>query len=127
MRKILLAVFCSVCLMTAVDATAGQQTQTPEKKDKNTAEKTADKAKEAGQEVGEKAGDVKDKTVKGAKKTGEITAAEAWIAFEAGAYPGSPVGPGCMCVFACYDIPNARVEGPQRAPVRPSGRRGFGD
>lgn len=47
----------------------------------------------------------------GAKKSGEITAAEAWIAFEAGAYPGSPVGPGCMCVFACYDIPHARVEG----------------
>ncbi len=47
----------------------------------------------------------------GAKKTGEITAAEAWIAFEAGAFPGSPVGPACMCVFACYDVPNGRVEG----------------
>ena len=21
------------------------------------------------------------------------------------------IGPGCMCVFSCYDIPNARVDG----------------
>ena len=47
----------------------------------------------------------------GASKDGRITAADAYLAFEAGAYPGSPIGPGCMCVFACYDIPNARVEG----------------
>lgn len=47
----------------------------------------------------------------GATKAGAITAAEAWIAFEAGAYPGSPVGAGCMCVFSCYDIPNGRVDG----------------
>jgi xanthine dehydrogenase molybdenum-binding subunit len=51
-------------------------------------------------------------TVKlGAKKDGTLVAGEAWIAFEAGAYPGSPVGPACMCVFACYDIPHARVQG----------------
>lgn len=47
----------------------------------------------------------------GAKKDGTLTAGEAWVAFEAGGYPGSPVGMGCMCVFACYDIPNAKVEG----------------
>jgi CO/xanthine dehydrogenase Mo-binding subunit len=47
----------------------------------------------------------------GAKKDGTLVAGEAWIAFEAGAYPGSPIGPGCMCVFACYDIPHAKVEG----------------
>jgi xanthine dehydrogenase molybdenum-binding subunit len=47
----------------------------------------------------------------GATKEGKLIAGEAWIAFEAGAYPGSPVGPGCMCVFACYDIPNGKVEG----------------
>ena len=47
----------------------------------------------------------------GAKKNGKITAGEAWIAFEAGAFPGSPIAPGCMCIFACYDIPHARVEG----------------
>jgi xanthine dehydrogenase molybdenum-binding subunit len=47
----------------------------------------------------------------GAKKDGTLVAGEAWIAFEAGAYPGSPIGPGCMCVFACYDLPHAKVEG----------------
>lgn len=47
----------------------------------------------------------------GADKTGRITAADAYLAYEAGAYPGSPIGPGCMCIFSCYDIPNARVEG----------------
>src|SRR4026209_1393871 len=73
MRKILLAVLCSVCLLAAANATAAQQNQTPENKDKNTAEKAADKVKEAGQQTGEKVGDVKDKTVKGAKKTGAKT------------------------------------------------------
>ncbi|MDA7978579.1 MAG: xanthine dehydrogenase family protein molybdopterin-binding subunit [Pirellulales bacterium] len=47
----------------------------------------------------------------GVTKDGKLNAAEAWVAFEAGAYPGSPVGMACMCVFACYDIPHARVEG----------------
>ncbi|NQV27231.1 MAG: xanthine dehydrogenase family protein molybdopterin-binding subunit [Rhodopirellula sp.] len=47
----------------------------------------------------------------GATKDGKIVAGEAWIAFEAGAYTGSPIAPGCMCVFACYDVPNARVDG----------------
>jgi len=47
----------------------------------------------------------------GADAEGRLTAAEAWLAFEAGAFPGSPVNPGCMCVFACYDIPNGRVDG----------------
>jgi xanthine dehydrogenase molybdenum-binding subunit len=47
----------------------------------------------------------------GATRDGRITAGSAWIAFEAGAYPGSVVGAGCMCVFACYDIPHGRVEG----------------
>jgi xanthine dehydrogenase molybdenum-binding subunit len=47
----------------------------------------------------------------GVTKDGKITAGEAWIAFEAGGYPGSPIAPGCMCVFSCYDIPNAAVDG----------------
>jgi CO/xanthine dehydrogenase Mo-binding subunit len=47
----------------------------------------------------------------GAKRTGELVAAEAYLAYEAGAFPGSPIGPGCMCVFSCYDLPHARVEG----------------
>ena len=47
----------------------------------------------------------------GAKKDGTITAASAWLAYEAGAYPGSPIMPGCMCIFAPYDIANFAVEG----------------
>ncbi|MEZ6053261.1 MAG: xanthine dehydrogenase family protein molybdopterin-binding subunit [Planctomycetaceae bacterium] len=47
----------------------------------------------------------------GADKNGKLIAGDAHLAYEAGAYPGSPVGPGCLCVFSCYDIPNARVEG----------------
>jgi xanthine dehydrogenase molybdenum-binding subunit len=47
----------------------------------------------------------------GADAEGRITAAEAWLAYEAGAFPGSPINPGCMCVFACYDVPNGFVDG----------------
>ncbi|MCH7989155.1 MAG: xanthine dehydrogenase family protein, partial [Planctomycetes bacterium] len=47
----------------------------------------------------------------GVDAEGLITAAEANIVFEAGGFPGSPIAPGCMCVFACYDIPNGRVNG----------------
>lgn len=47
----------------------------------------------------------------GADAEGKITAAEAYMAYEAGAYPGSPIGAGAMCVFACYDIPNGQVDG----------------
>lgn len=47
----------------------------------------------------------------GADAEGRITAAEAWLAYEAGAYPGSPINPGCMCIFACYDVPNGRIDG----------------
>jgi xanthine dehydrogenase molybdenum-binding subunit len=47
----------------------------------------------------------------GADKNGRLTAAQAYLAYEAGAFPGSPVGAGAMCVFACYDIPNVVVDG----------------
>jgi CO/xanthine dehydrogenase Mo-binding subunit len=47
----------------------------------------------------------------GVDGNGRITAAEAYLAYEAGAYPGSPVGAGAMCVFACYDVPNGRIDG----------------
>ena len=47
----------------------------------------------------------------GADKEGHITAAEAYLAYEAGAYPGSPVNPGGQCIFGPYDIANAHVEG----------------
>jgi len=46
-----------------------------------------------------------------ADKSGRLTAAQAYLAYEAGAYPGSPVGAGAMCVFACYDIPHVVVDG----------------
>jgi CO/xanthine dehydrogenase Mo-binding subunit len=51
-------------------------------------------------------------TVKmGADAGGRLIAAQAYLAYEAGAFPGSPVGPGAMCIFACYDIPNVLVDG----------------
>ena len=46
----------------------------------------------------------------GATRDGRITAAEAHLAYEAGAYPGSPVVSGTQCIFGPYDIPNALVE-----------------
>jgi len=47
----------------------------------------------------------------GAKNDGTIVAAEATLMFEAGAFPGSPVGAGCMCLYAPYAIPNMQVDG----------------
>ena len=47
----------------------------------------------------------------GAKNDGTFTAATAWLAYEAGAFAGAPIGPGCMSVLAPYDLPNLRVEG----------------
>ena len=47
----------------------------------------------------------------GATKDGRLQAGEAWLAYDAGAFPGGVIGPGCMCVFSCYDLPNARVDG----------------
>ena len=47
----------------------------------------------------------------GADKQGRITAGEAHLVYEAGAFPGSPVSPGCQCIFAPYDIPNVYIEG----------------
>jgi CO/xanthine dehydrogenase Mo-binding subunit len=47
----------------------------------------------------------------GTDADGRLTAGQAYLAYEAGAFPGSPVGPGCMCVFACYDIPNVHIDG----------------
>ncbi len=46
-----------------------------------------------------------------ATKDGKLVAGEAWLAYDAGAFPGGMIGPGCMCVFSCYEIPNARVDG----------------
>ena len=47
----------------------------------------------------------------GAKRDGTFTAAQATLAYEAGAYPGSAVGAGAQCAFAPYDIANQSVDG----------------
>ena len=47
----------------------------------------------------------------GATREGKITAAEARLIYEAGAFPGSPVASGCRTMFAPYNIPNALIEG----------------
>ncbi|HXH13345.1 MAG TPA: xanthine dehydrogenase family protein molybdopterin-binding subunit [Alphaproteobacteria bacterium] len=64
----------------------------------------------------------------GASKDGRITAAQAYMAYEAGAFPGSPIGAGMMCIFAPYDIPNVQIDGfdvvvnkPKTAPYRAPG------
>ena len=59
-------------------------------------------------------------TVKlGAKKDGSIVAAQEILKFQAGAFPGSPIGPGCMCGFAMYDLPNVDVLGYDVVSNRP--------
>jgi CO/xanthine dehydrogenase Mo-binding subunit len=55
----------------------------------------------------------------GAKKDGTLTAGELTLKYQAGAFPGSPVGPGCMCGFAMYDLPNAQVTGYDVVSNRP--------
>src|SRR6202023_2903483 len=55
----------------------------------------------------------------GAKKDGTLTAAERVLKYQAGAFPGSPVGSGCMCAFSMYDIPNAKVTGYDVVSNRP--------
>ena len=47
----------------------------------------------------------------GVANDGKITAADITLAFEAGAYPGSPVMQGAACALACYDVPNGRING----------------
>ena len=66
----------------------------------------------------------------GATKDGRITAADAHLVYESGAFPGALVNLASMTIFAPYDIPNARAEGydvvvnkpkvaPYRAPLGP--------
>lgn len=47
----------------------------------------------------------------GATKDGNLTAGEAYLAYEAGAFPGALVDAGAECVFATYDIPNQQIDG----------------
>jgi xanthine dehydrogenase molybdenum-binding subunit len=47
----------------------------------------------------------------GAMNDGRIVAAQLHMLFEAGAFPGSPVGGGMNVSFAPYDIPNVKMDG----------------
>ena len=47
----------------------------------------------------------------GARKDGKIIAAQVWMAYEAGAFPGSPVGAGCMTILTPYDLENFQIDG----------------
>ena len=47
----------------------------------------------------------------GATKDGKITAAQLYLAYEAGAYPGSPVGGGAFPALGAYKIENLLVDG----------------
>ncbi len=45
-----------------------------------------------------------------AAKDGKLSAAQVFMAYEAGAYPGSAVGAGSMTMLAPYEIPNFRID-----------------
>ena len=47
----------------------------------------------------------------GVTRDGRITAARAYLAFEAGAYPGSPIFAGCITAFGPYKLTNFRIDG----------------
>jgi len=47
----------------------------------------------------------------GATRNGKLTAAEAELIYEAGAYPGSPVGAGCSVIFGSYKLENVQIDG----------------
>ena len=68
----------------------------------------------------------------GSTKEGRLTAAQASLMFEAGAFPGSPVGAAAQCIFSPYDIENVLIDAydvvdnkpkttAYRAPGAPSG------
>ncbi|HEX6971142.1 MAG TPA: xanthine dehydrogenase family protein molybdopterin-binding subunit [Limnochordia bacterium] len=47
----------------------------------------------------------------GARRDGKILAAEAFLAYDAGAFPGSPVGAACLTGLSPYAIPNLKIDG----------------
>lgn len=47
----------------------------------------------------------------GATAEGKITAVDLELKYQAGAFPGSPVGAAVMTALACYDVPNFRITG----------------
>jgi len=46
----------------------------------------------------------------GCAKDGKLVAAQIWMAYEAGGFPGSPVGAGAMTIVAPYNIPHLLVD-----------------
>ena len=59
-------------------------------------------------------------TVKiGCTKEGRIVAMQAKLVYESGAYPGSPLGAGSMCIFAPYDVDDILIEGYEVVVNRP--------
>ena len=63
----------------------------------------------------------------GVKKDGRITAGDAELRYQGGAFPGSLVEIGAMTAFACYDLENVQVVGYDVVSTgrswRPTGRR----
>ncbi|HUX25033.1 MAG TPA: xanthine dehydrogenase family protein molybdopterin-binding subunit [Burkholderiales bacterium] len=55
----------------------------------------------------------------GCTRDGKITAAEAELNFQAGAFPGSPVNQASMCAFTRYDLANVHVVGNDVTVNRP--------
>jgi CO/xanthine dehydrogenase Mo-binding subunit len=55
----------------------------------------------------------------GVTKDGRITAAEAILKYQAGAFQGGPVQPGAMSAFAPYDLENVKVVGYDVVTNRP--------
>ena len=55
----------------------------------------------------------------GVTNDGKIVAGEAIFKYQAGAFAGSPIGPGCMCAYAPYDIENVKVKGYDVVTNRP--------
>ena len=47
----------------------------------------------------------------GARRDGTLTAGEAELIYEAGAFPGSPVGAGCGVIFAPYRLDHLQIDG----------------
>ena len=47
----------------------------------------------------------------GVRNTGEITAAQAYMVYEAGGFPGGVVESGVKCLLAAYDVPNFLIDG----------------
>jgi len=49
--------------------------------------------------------------LKAAEKGGKLTAVQAELAYEAGAWPGSPIGAGLMTMLSPYQVANFRLDG----------------